>query len=170
MAWNQPVNPKDLYERRESVSGILAPTRFDPLPSDSSFPSQYLAVGITSVLSLVSARPELWAATCIATGYASHSNADPAGAMYELAVTTTDTWTKSGVSEFSAAYGNLGWEPLALIRSAQMLSAAIPYPLFILASFTVADVEACFDVHGNDMSAVAECLKEAASARARLGQ
>jgi hypothetical protein len=169
MAWDRRVDPVVLYKRWEAVNGLLAPARFDPSPSDLEFPTQILATGITSVLSLASGRQDLWAAICLSTGYASESDSDPASAMFELAVSRVDDWPSTGASQFAVTYENLGWEPHALVNGARMLAAAVPYPLIALASYSIVDVETCFDLHGDDMEAVAECLKAAASARARLG-
>ena len=172
MAWDQPIDPSKLYQRWETVNGLFAPDSFDPWPSslEGGSPEFIAATEVASVLSLVTGRAELWATICLGTGYASQSEADPAAALWDLALSTTDQWApENGAGQFAAVYDNLGWKPRAIGNGARVLVAAVSPPLITLASFSIVDVETCMDTCGDDMAALAECVKAALAAQQRIG-
>lgn len=168
MALDKPIDPTQLYQRWGVFNRTFAPGPLGLLLPGEGFPADMLSTGIISTLSLITGRQELWATTCLSTGYASRSDTDPGSVMFELAA-ATGQWRDSSLGQFSASYDNLGWDSQVLIRGARVLVAAVPNPLLALAGITIADIQVCFDTYGDDMDAVAECIRTAAGTRARLG-
>jgi hypothetical protein len=156
MPWEREVDPAGIYEQRERIAQVLDPRATRRL--DFEIPE-----GIAA-LSLLCVREPVWAATCLAAGYASVNDLNTSDAVYELAEANPERWGESYVDGYANRYGNLGWEQPVLVLSARVMSQAFSGAVLNRAGTTIPDLQVCFDLHNGDYDAVMECLRGAGTA------
>lgn len=153
MTWARIVEPANLYPERDRVARLFEPSEdFDP---------RLGAGGASrSVLSLVSARDSIWAAMCLATGYASQRDDDTGLVMVELASTAPQIWSDTDLTSYCTRYNNLGYPPDALVRSARVITTGIPLALITAAGIDAGTLETCIAMHRGNPDAIMKCLEE----------
>lgn len=152
MARQRFVEPTDLYEQWERVAELLDPAGVDRWGFDPGKASE-------AVLSLLSGRRSVWAATCLTIGYASRENVEVGRVVEELAASPLDPWPTSDLTAFCAERGNLGWSPAALVSSARVVSSTILLPALGEAGTDAGQLQICMDRYWPDMDRVLECVR-----------
>lgn len=154
MAWQRFVEPTDIYEQWERVAELLDPAGVDRSGFDAEKASE-------AVLSLLSGRRSLWAATCLTIGYASREDVEVGRVVEELAASPLDPWPTSDLTAFCAERSNLGWSPAALVSSARVVSSAILVPALAEAAADAGQLQICLDRYWPDRDRVLDCVRNA---------